>query len=50
RAIVSETPSAVADHRESQQHYLAISRHLEHLERAIATLEIEQNELLDRLA
>lgn len=50
RAIVSETPSAVADHRDSRQHYLAISRHLEHLEHAIAALEHEQNELLDRLA
>ena len=50
RAIVSETPSAVADHRDSQKHYAAIRRHLEHLERSIALLEAEQNELLDRLS
>ena len=49
RAIVSETPSALADHRESQQHYLAISQHLEHLERAIAAHEAERRELLTRL-
>ena len=49
RAIVSETPSAQADHREVQGHFVAITRHLRHLEASIAALEQEENSLLDRL-
>jgi hypothetical protein len=49
RAIVSETPSAEALHRESHAHCLALSRHLRHLETKIADLEREQDVLLDRL-
>jgi len=49
RAIVSETPSAEADHRDAQSHFVAIKRHLSHLENSIAALEREQDELLDQL-
>ena len=49
RAIVSETPSAEADHREAQSHFMAIHRHLQHLTQTISVLEREQDELLDRL-
>ncbi len=49
RAIVSETPSAEADHREAQSHFVAIKKHLEHLEAEIAVLEREQDSLLDQL-
>lgn len=49
RAIVSETPSAEADHRDSQRHFLAIAKHLTHLESAIADNERELDALLDRL-
>jgi len=49
RALVSETPSAEAVHRESQGHYVALARHLRHVEQRIAELEVEQDALLDRL-
>jgi len=49
RAIVSETPSAEADHRDSQRHFLAIAKHLAYLEAAIANNERELDTLLDRL-
>jgi len=49
RAIVSETASAEAVHRESQGHLIAIQRHLTHLEVRIAELEAEQDVLLDTL-
>jgi len=49
RAIVAETPSAQAEHREVQGHFVAITRHLRHLEASIAALEQEQEALLDRL-
>jgi len=49
RAIVSETPSAEADHREAQNHFVAIKKHLEHLESEIAVREREQDYLLDQL-
>lgn len=50
RAIVSETPSAEAEHREHQGHLVATSRHLAHLEERIAECEAEQDDLLDRLS
>lgn len=49
RAIVSETPSAEAVNRESQGHFVAIQRHLAHLEARIAEFENEQDVLLDTL-
>jgi hypothetical protein len=49
RAIVSETPSAEADHRDSQRHFLAIAKHLAYLEEAITNNERELDSLLDRL-
>ena len=49
RAIVSETPSAEADHREAQSHFVAIKRHLAHLETSIAALEREQDDLLEQI-
>lgn len=50
RAIVSETPSAEATHRESQGHMVALTRHVRHVEERIAELEREQDALLDRLS
>jgi hypothetical protein len=50
RALVSETPSAEAEHRENQGHLIAIGRHLRHLEERIAECELEQDLLLDRLS
>ncbi|MFM7892307.1 MAG: hypothetical protein ACKO8P_00590 [Actinomycetota bacterium] len=50
RAIVSETPSAEAVHRESQGHFVAIQRHVTHLEARISELKAEQDALLDALA
>ncbi|MFM7046773.1 MAG: hypothetical protein ACKOXX_02575 [Actinomycetota bacterium] len=49
RAIVAETPSAEAIHRESQGHYMALAHHVQHLEARITDLERQQDELLDRL-
>ncbi len=49
RAIVAETPSAEAENRDSQRHYVAIARHLAHLEATIALRERELDNLLDRL-
>jgi phosphoserine phosphatase len=49
RAIVSETPAAQAEHREQQGHFMALARHIDHLQARIDDLEREQDELLDRL-
>lgn len=49
RAIVAETPSAQATHRESQGHYVALAKHVHHLEARIGKLRQEQDDLLDRL-
>lgn len=49
RAIVSETPSTQATHRDTQQHFLAISKHRSFLTDSIAECEAELDSLLDRL-
>ena len=49
RALVSETPMAGHEHREAQRHADAMSRHLAEVQATIATLEQQQDDLLDRL-
>ena len=49
RSIVSETPLADQEHREAQRTTNAMERHRQDLRDQIARLEIEQDELLDRL-
>lgn len=49
RALVSETPLADREHREAKKHSDAMARHREELVSAIAKLEIDQDQLLDRL-
>lgn len=49
RALVSETPLADHDHRETQRHADAMDRHRARLVESIAELEKSQDELLDRL-
>jgi hypothetical protein len=49
RAMVSETPSAQAEHREASGHAAAVAAHLRALEQSVAELEREQDALLDRL-
>lgn len=48
RALVSETPMAEHDHRESEGHAAAMRRHRAAVVEEIARLEKEQDELLDR--
>jgi SMC interacting uncharacterized protein involved in chromosome segregation len=50
RALVSETPIAEAEARESRRHADALTRQRDKLARAIADLEREQDALLDRMA
>lgn len=49
RALVSETPLAGQDYRESQRHADAMRRYRDQLVAEMADLENAQNELLDRL-
>lgn len=49
RALVSETPLAGQDYRETQRHADAMRRHRDQLIAEIADLENAQNDLLDRL-
>jgi chromosome segregation ATPase len=49
RALVSETPLADREHRESQRHADAMARHRNDLLTEIHKLETHQDELLDRL-
>ncbi len=49
RSLVSETPLADQEHREAQRTTNAMERHRQDLRDQIARLEIEQDELLDRL-
>jgi hypothetical protein len=49
RALVSETPLAGQDYRESQRHADAMRRHRDQLVAEVADLENAQNDLLDRL-
>jgi hypothetical protein len=50
RALVSETPLAEAEARETRRHADALGRQRDALQRAIADLEREQDALLDRMA
>ncbi|HKY15343.1 MAG TPA: hypothetical protein VJM33_10505 [Microthrixaceae bacterium] len=50
RALVSETPVADADHRAAARSASAMARHRADLADTIARLELEQDELLDKLA
>lgn len=50
RALVSETPLAEAEARESRRHADALRRHHDSLLRSIEDLEREQDSLLDRMA
>jgi hypothetical protein len=50
RSLVSETPMADAEARETRRHADAQERQRDTLRRAVAELEAEQNALLDRMA
>jgi hypothetical protein len=50
RALVSETPLADAEARESRRHADALGRQRDALVRSIAELEREQDALLDRIS
>jgi cell division septum initiation protein DivIVA len=50
RALVSETPLAEAEARETRRHADALGRHRESLARSITELVREQDALLDRMA
>ena len=50
RALVSETPLADAEARESRRHADALGRQRDALARSIAELEREQDALLDRMS
>jgi hypothetical protein len=50
RSLVSETPMADAEARETRRHADAQTRQRDALRRAVAELEAEQNALLDRMA
>jgi hypothetical protein len=50
RALVSETPLADAEARETRRHADAHAAHRRDIERSIADLEREQDDLLDRMA
>ena len=50
RSLVSETPMADAEARETRRHSDAQIRQRDTLRRAVAELEAEQNALLDRMA
>jgi hypothetical protein len=49
RALVSETPLAEHEHRESKRHREAMDRHIAELRSEIVVLEKEQDHLLDQL-
>ena len=50
RALVSETPQADVDHRHAERHASAMARHRADLAESIVRLELEQDELLDKLS
>ncbi len=50
RALVSETPRADIDHRHAERHATAMARHRADLAESIVRLELEQDELLDKLS
>lgn len=49
RALVSETPLAEQELREAQRHADAMRRHRDALAAELRQLELDQDELLDRL-
>lgn len=49
RALVSETPLAEHEHREAQRHADAMRRHRDELLADVLSLEVSQDDLLDRL-
>ncbi len=49
RAMVSETPLAEQEFREASGHAETMRRHHRELQERIASLEVQQNELLDAL-
>lgn len=49
RALVSETPLAEREHREAGRHADALRTHRDDVRSRIATLEADQDSLLDRL-
>ena len=49
RALVSEPPLAEHEHREAQRHADAMRRHRDDLLTEIQSLEVSQDDLLDRL-
>jgi hypothetical protein len=49
RALVSETPVSDRDHRDADRHVDAMRRHRAAVVEELASLEVEQDELLDRL-
>ena len=49
RALVSETPLAEREYREARRHAERLSRHRDELVERIASLEADQDALLDRL-
>lgn len=50
RSLVSETPLAEKEHRQAERTSSAMARHRSALMEEIARLEVEQDELLDKLA
>lgn len=50
RALVAETPLGDAEARDARRHADALARQRDALERTLATLVREQDELLDRMA
>jgi hypothetical protein len=50
RSLVSETPVAEREHRESRKHAEAMRRHRDEVRAEVTKLEQNQDELLDRLA
>lgn len=49
RALVSETPVSDRDHRDADRHVDVMRRHRAAVVEELASLEVEQDELLDRL-
>jgi len=49
RALVSETPLAEREHRQADRHSERLRRHRERTSARLRELEIEQDQLLDRL-
>ena len=50
RALVAETPVSERDFRDAQRHAEAMRRHRDELHSEMRRLELQQDELLDRLS